>query len=546
MSDKISQLLKMATNYEQLAQSALKKHSKFRAEEEAQYEEWLMGVKRSLERRGLSLLDFDEDQLRKSFNRHQKKQLELEQEREERGSRGDPMPVDHWGKEYKEVRPGEGAYELMRPESFGDKPRGLSEDEKDQLSPIEKLRQDPLRYASALQSLAKDKKSNPKSKTSDKDKDKPKASDKKKEKKKEKKSSLDAALYSFGQEILAKYAQRMMNPNDVPANLRSQLQTLIERLDSLQVNPNDSVKQRARSYASSLRAALQQGEGRQFNADFTVQTASKAATLFNEIGEGNAEQLAGNVATNFQDMQPGGGNVGTGGQGNNTATPAETDKPKAPSGGGARQQGHGAGASSNQYGLPNEQAVVAKIQQYLISQKINVPGGADGKLGPMTKAALGVWQKQVGLPVTKQLDKATWDKLAEVVPEVKAFTQAATTYKAPIDLGYARGRIEAARGQAAYLLKAYQGGQLRDPRGAQNALEQLQPFLDDERGGIDAIVKQLNGLAQNPQLEETQKKQITDMLFNANDTLTALNQWRDLLSGSFAQTGQITGVNKPV
>ncbi len=312
-------------------------------------------------------------------------------------------------------------------------------------------------------------------------------------KKKEKKSALESALYSFGEEVAAKYGQSQ-TPKQYWVN------------------------------------------GRWTNeAPATVPTGAKMRSFEDGAWFTYTMDEDGTWSSAGPEAQP-----DTSGKGSPNTITIPTTTISGPRGGGS------AGGNSSQWGLPQEQAMVSKIQAYLMSQKINVPGGADGKLGPMTKAALGVWQKQAGLPVTKELDTATWNKLSEVIPELKAFTQAATTVQAPIDLGAARARIEAARGQASYLLKAYQGGQLRDPRGAQNALEQLQPFLDDERAGITAIVKQLNALAQSPQLEATQKEQIQGMLFNANDTLTALMQWRDLLSGQFAQTGQISGVNKPV
>lgn len=210
-------------------------------------------------------------------------------------------------------------------------------------------------------------------------------------------------------------------------------------------------------------------------------------------------------------------------------------------------RGQGADLESSDPNVKNKASqkwYIQKVQEYLMQQGYKLPRfGADGIITPNgeTAAALKQWQQKSGLQPSGQLDYNTLQKL-EQVPFISGKP---ATQKLPVDLGYARARIEAARAQLEYLNKAYQSGQLRDPRAANNALEQLQPFLDDQRSGIKMIVQQLNGMAQMPNLDEGQKKTVNDMLFNANDGLIALEQWKTILSGQFAQTGQMPGVNAP-
>ena len=216
----------------------------------------------------------------------------------------------------------------------------------------------------------------------------------------------------------------------------------------------------------------------------------------------------------------------------------------APTGGGKGGQPAkgGGGTSSSQYGLAFEQEMVKKIQQYLISQKIPVgASGADGKMGRDTKAALGKWQKSVGLPVTNQLDTATWTKLSEVIPEMAEVGKTA----APVDLNAARGMVDQARRWLEQMNKAYQAGQMKNPQVAQQFWASIAPFSDPAQG-IPAIAQQLNGLVQNPQISPAQKKQIQDMLFNVNDAAMALAQWNQILSGQFTQTGQMPGAGQVV
>jgi len=190
------------------------------------------------------------------------------------------------------------------------------------------------------------------------------------------------------------------------------------------------------------------------------------------------------------------------------------------------------------YGNAAEQELVKKIQEYLNNNKFNA-GIADGKLGTNTAGALKRWQKSVKLPETGQLDKATWDKLSEFIPELGSVG----TNKLPVDLGYVRGVVENARAWIEKLNAAHKAGQLKDMATAKQYWASLAPFSDPNNpASIPSLIKQLNGMAAIPNLEAEQKKQINDLLFNANDATMALAQWNQILSGQFAQTGQMPGV----
>lgn len=206
--------------------------------------------------------------------------------------------------------------------------------------------------------------------------------------------------------------------------------------------------------------------------------------------------------------------------------------------------------NSGKWGTTQEQQAVVLIQQYLRDQKYNIGAtGADGKLGPATQQALKQFQSKNGLPADGQLNAKTLEFLGTKIPTlskvVPTTQQQANQVAAPIDIEKTKQIVTSARGWIDFLNKSFQSGKLKDPQTASNAGAQVKAFLDPKGPwNLQSLVQSINGLIASPNIADDQKEQLKTMQFEANDMLMAFKQWEAVLSGQFAQTGQIPGVNQ--
>jgi g-D-glutamyl-meso-diaminopimelate peptidase len=63
----------------------------------------------------------------------------------------------------------------------------------------------------------------------------------------------------------------------------------------------------------------------------------------------------------------------------------------------------------------DSQGVKIRFTQALLNKAGFDPGPVDGKPGKQTKIALRQYQSKYGLPVTRELDDATWVSLAQFI-----------------------------------------------------------------------------------------------------------------------------------
>lgn len=226
---------------------------------------------------------------------------------------------------------------------------------------------------------------------------------------KSEKSSKKSSLDDFEREF-AKYAQTMMTLQQVPASVQAQVQTLIQRLQYLAVNPDASVKQRAASYVNTFQGHMMGRTDGQFNADFMIAEANKAAALFKEIGENNAAGIAQQVAAGIQaaatGQPPASENQGTG-----TRAPAQQQRP-------ARK------AVTQTEGLDSK-AIQQELFNFLgSSANLGNTGpdrnGVDGDWGQRSEAALQAFYKSKGISPqvpTKTVKQYLIDGAAGPVPQ---------------------------------------------------------------------------------------------------------------------------------